>query len=156
MRTLPVLSGFLLLVVAVTACGLTESGSGNEPALCSPTYEPRELVGRGPLQPTFPFPSGHRPDEHQPGETRTTDAAVIKKIAAAACSLPTPPRELACTLELGPSYELRFLDAQGRTTTVTAAGFGCQFVEGLGPRRYDAKPLWEALAAAGLPAPSPR
>jgi hypothetical protein len=156
MRTLPVLSGFLLLVVAVTACGLAGPESGNGPALCSPTYEPRELVGRGPLQPTFPTVSGHRPDGHEPGETRITDAAAIKKIAAAACSLPTPPEELACTLELGPSYELRFLDTQGRTTTLTAAGFGCQFVEGLGPRRYDAKPLWEALAVAGLPAPPPR
>ncbi|MFI5589432.1 hypothetical protein ACIA5G_30570 [Amycolatopsis sp. NPDC051758] len=153
MRRLPALSGVLLLVATVAACGRAEPGAG--PALCSPTYEPRELVSRGPVQPSLPSISG-RPEMHPPGETRTTDAATIKKIAAAACSLPTPPQDLACTLELGPSYELRFLDTQGRTTTVTAAGFGCQFVEGLGSRRYDAKPLWEALAAAGLPAPPPR
>jgi hypothetical protein len=152
MRRLPALSGVLLLVVTVAACGRAEPGAGSGPALCSPTYEPRELVGRGPVQPSLPSISG-RPDGHPPGETRTTDAATIKKIAAAACSLPTPPPDLACTLELGPSYELRFVDTQGRTTTLTAASFGCQFVEGLGSRRYDAKPLWEALAAAGLPAP---
>jgi hypothetical protein len=137
----------LLLLVATAACGRAAPGSGDEPALCSPGYEPRELVDR-PLPLTLPGISGRIP-----AETRTTDAAAIKKIAAAACSLPTPPPDIACTLELGPSYELRFLDTQGRTTTLTAAGFSCQFVEGLGPRRYDARPLWDALAAAGLPAP---
>jgi hypothetical protein len=156
MRRLPALSGVLLLGVTVVACGRAEPGAGNAPALCSPTYQPRELVGRGPLPPSLPAISGRRPDGRQPVETRTTDAATIKKITAAACSLPTPPPELACTLELGPGYEYRFLDTRGRTTTVTAAGFGCQFVDGLGPRRYDAKPLWEALSAAGLPALPPR
>jgi hypothetical protein len=155
MRRLPAVSGVLLLVVTIAACGRAEPGAGSGSAPCSPTYEPRELVGRGPLQVSLPSISG-RLDAHPPGETRTTDAATIKKIAAAACSLPTPPQDLACTLELGPSYELRFVDTQGRTTTVTAASFGCQFVEGLGSRRYDAKPLWDALAAAGLPAPPPR
>ncbi|WIY00813.1 hypothetical protein QRX60_43295 [Amycolatopsis mongoliensis] len=155
MRRLPAVSGILLLLVAATACGRAEPGSGDASALCSPGYEPRELVDR-PLQPALPSIPGRIPTGDQPAETRTTDAAAIKKIAAAACSLPTPPPDIACTLELGPSYELRFLDTQGRTTTLTAASFGCQFVEGLGSRRYDAKPLWEALAAAGLPAPRPR
>jgi hypothetical protein len=155
MRRLPAVSGVLLLLVVVAACGRAEPGSGDGPALCSSGYEPRELVDR-PLQLALPSISGRIPAEDQPAETRTTDAAAIKKIAAAACSLPTPPPDIACTLELGPSYELRFLDTQGRTTTVTAAGFGCQFVEGLGPSRYDAKPLWDALAAAGLPEPGPR
>jgi hypothetical protein len=155
MRRLPAVSGVLLLLAAAAACGRAEPGSGAAPALCSPGYEPRELVDR-PLQPAIPSISGRNPAGHQPAETRTTDAVAITKIAAAACSLPTPPSDIACTLELGPGYELRFLDTQGRTTTLTAAGFGCQFVEGLGPRRHDAKPLWDALAEAGLPAPQPR
>ncbi|MFG1644896.1 hypothetical protein ACGFMK_31820 [Amycolatopsis sp. NPDC049252] len=149
------MSGVLLLLVTVAACGRAEPGSGDEPALCSPGYQPRELVDQ-PLTLAPPSISGRTPDVRQPAETRTTDAAAIKKIAAAACSLPTPPPDIACTLELGPSYELRFLDTQGRTTTLTAASFGCQFVEGLGSHRYNAKPLWDALAAAGLPAPPPR
>jgi hypothetical protein len=82
--------------------------------------------------------------------------AAIRKIAATACDLPDPPADLACTADLGPSFELRFLDAQGRTTTLTAAAYSCQFVEGLETRRYGAKPLWAALAAAGLPAPRAR
>lgn len=148
------MSGVLLLLLA-TACGRAAPGSGDVPALCSPGYEPRELVDQ-PLQPALPSISGRTPARQQPAEARTTDTAAIKKIAAAACSLPTPGADMACTLELGPGYELRFVDTRGGTTTVTAAGFGCQFVEGLGARRYDAKPLWDALAAAGLPAPPPR
>ncbi|UOZ04027.1 hypothetical protein [Amycolatopsis sp. WQ 127309] len=150
MRRLPAVAGVLLLLAAATACGRTEPGSGDLPALCSPGYEPRELVDR-PLQVALPSLSGRTP-----AGARTTDAAAIRKIAAAACSLPAPPSDIACTLELGPSYELRFLDTQNRTTTLTAASFGCQFVEGPGLHRYDAKPLWDALAAAGLPAPQPR
>ncbi|MEA5360312.1 hypothetical protein VA596_12265 [Amycolatopsis sp., V23-08] len=155
MRRLPAVSGVLLLLVIAAACGRNEPEAANEPALCSSGYQPRELADR-PLQLALPSLPGHPPVEHQPAEARTTDAAAIKKIAAAACSLPTPPSDIACTLELGPSYELRFVDTQGRTTTVTAASFGCQFVEGLGSQRYKAKPLWEALASAGLPAAQPR
>jgi hypothetical protein len=155
MNRLSAISGVLLLVLIAAACGRNEQVPGSGQALCAPSYEPRELVDRGPLYAplTFgsPTASGRTPEE-----TRTTDTAAIKKIAAAACSLPTPPEDIACTAEMGPAFELRFLDAQGRTTTLTAAGFGCQFVEGLGPRRYQAKPLWEALAAAGLPASRPR
>ncbi|MEU5266868.1 hypothetical protein [Amycolatopsis sp. NPDC021455] len=141
------LSAVLVLVLGATACGHTAPGSGSTEALCSPSYAPRELVDRGPL---------YTPPGRTSGETRTTDVAAIKKIAAAACALPTPPDDIACTLELGPSFELRFLDTQGRTTTLTAESYGCQFVEGLGSRRFNAKPLWEALTAAGLPAPRPR
>lgn len=149
------MSGVLLVLAVAVACGRSGPGASSGQALCSPTYEPRELVDRGPIQSALPSISG-RSVAPQPAGTRTTDAAVIKKVAAAACSLPTPPEDIACTLELGPSYELRFADTQGHTTTLLAAAFGCQFVEGLGPRRYDAKPLWEALAAAGLPSPPPR
>ncbi|HEY3463778.1 MAG TPA: hypothetical protein VGL47_01490 [Amycolatopsis sp.] len=127
------------------ACGGGDQASGT--GLCSPSYAPRELVERGPLA----NPKGG------PGpETRTSDVAAIKKIAAAACSLPTPPDDIACTLELGPSFELRFVDTRGQATTLTAAAYGCQFVEGLDTRRFDAGPLWQALADAGLPAPNRR
>lgn len=149
MRKLPAVSGVLLLFLGATACGRDEPGAGD--ALCSPAYVPAELVVDGPQYPALP--SGV---PRTPNETRTTDAAAIGKIAAAACGLPTPPSDVACTLELGPSYELRFRDTQGRTTTLTAESYGCQFVEGLGSRRFDAKPLWEALTAAGLPAPHAR
>lgn len=153
MRSLLAVSGVLLLLLGVTACGRDEQSAGD--ALCSPAYAPGELDVDGPQYPALPsgLPSAA---DRTPNETRTTDAAAIKKIAAAACALPSPPRDVACTLELGPSYELRFLDAQGRTTTLTVEGYGCQFVEGLGSRRFDAKPLWEAMSAAGLPAPHPR
>jgi hypothetical protein len=154
MRELPVV---LVLVLVVAACGHNEpvpggtgSPSGGTEALCSPSYAPRELVDRGPLYSLRSAPPG------EPEGTRTTDAAAIKKIAAAACSLPTPPKDVACTLEMGPRYELRFVDAQGRATTLTAESYGCQFVEGPGFHRFEAKPLWEALTAAGLPAANPR
>ncbi len=153
MRSLLAVSGVLLLFLGATACGRDEQGAGD--ALCSPAYAPGELVVHGPQYPALPSGLPSAPGR-TPNETRTTDAAAIKKIAAAACALPTPPSDVACTLELGPSYELRFLDARGRTTTLTAEGYGCRFVEGLGSRRFDAKPLWEALIAAGLPAPQPR
>ncbi|MFJ7217910.1 hypothetical protein [Amycolatopsis sp. NPDC098790] len=129
------LAAAILLVLGATACGRGEQPSGAGDALCSPSYAPKELVDNG---------------------NRTTDADAIKKVAAAACSLPAPPRDVACTLELGPTYELRFVDAGGRTTTLTAESYGCQFVEGLGSRRFDARPLWDALIAAGLPAPDRR
>ncbi|WP_372661304.1 hypothetical protein [Amycolatopsis kentuckyensis] len=153
MRKLPAIPGVLLLLLGATACGRDEPGAGD--ALCSPSYAPGELVVDGPQYPALPSGLPSAPGR-TPAETRTTDAAAIGKVAAAACGLPTPPSDVACTLELGPSYELRFRDAQGRTTTLTAEGYGCQFVEGLGSRRFDAKPLWEALLAAGLPAPPPR
>jgi hypothetical protein len=149
------LSCVFLLVLVAAACGHDEQASTGSEALCSPSYEPRELVDDGPQYPALPSGLPTAP-ERTPTGTRTTDAGAIRKIAAAACGLPTPPSDVACTLELGPTYELRFLDAQGRTTTLTAESYGCQFVEGLGSRRFDAKPLWEALIAAGLPAPRPR
>ncbi|MDQ7803029.1 hypothetical protein Q5425_04765 [Amycolatopsis sp. A133] len=154
MRKQAAVSGVLFLVLSAAACGRGEQGAGGGEPLCSPSYEPRELVDRGPLFPALPSLPGRTPAP--PDEHRTTDPAAIRKIAAAACSLPTPPGDVACTLDLGPGFELRFVDVQGRTTTLTAAGYGCQFVEGLGARRYRAKPLWDALTAAGLPAPHPR
>lgn len=155
MRRLFAVSGVLVVVLGAASCGRNEQVPAGGEALCSPSYEPRELVERGPLY--TGLPSG-LPSQagRASNETTTTDVVSIKKIAAAACSLPTPPKDVACTLEMGPSYELRFLDAQNRTTTLTAETYGCQFVEGLSSRRYDAKPLWEALTAAGLPAPHPR
>ncbi|WP_410643895.1 hypothetical protein [Amycolatopsis sp. lyj-346] len=146
MRRWSAVPAVALVVLSVVACG-SNARPGSASALCSASYEPRELVGSGPRYPDLPASPGR-----VPSESRTTDAAAIRKIAAAACALPEPPSDLACTADLGPSYELRFLDAQGRSTTLTAASHGCQFVEGLGTRRYDARPLWDALAAAGLPA----
>ncbi|MEU0535090.1 hypothetical protein [Amycolatopsis tolypomycina] len=141
----------LLVALGTVACGRNQQVPRTAEALCSPSYEPRELVVRGPLYPALPSLTGRAP-----AEDRTTDVAAIRNVAAAACGLPEPPSNVACTADLGPGFELRFLDARGRTTTVTAAGYGCQFVEGLGPRRFDARPLWAALTAAGLPAPHPR
>jgi hypothetical protein len=139
-----------LAALSAAACG-TNARPGSTSALCSASYEPRELVVSGPRYSPVPGAS-----EGAPAGSRTTDVAAIGKIAAAACALPEPPPDLACTAEMGPGFELRFLDARGRTTTLTAAAFGCEFVEGLGTRRYGAKPLWAALAAAGLPAPDRR
>ncbi|WP_086845996.1 hypothetical protein [Amycolatopsis kentuckyensis] len=150
MRRLSALSGVLLVALSGVACG-ANARPGSTSALCSASYEPRELVVSGPLYQPLPTPS-----RHTPAGSRTTDAAAIRKIAATACDLPEPPADLACTADLGPSFELRFLDTQGRTTTLTAAAYSCQFVDGLETRRYGAKPLWAALAAAGLPAPRDR
>ncbi|WP_410612570.1 hypothetical protein [Amycolatopsis sp. lyj-109] len=150
MRRLSALSGALLVALSAVACG-TNARPGSTSALCSASYEPRELVMSGPLYPPLPTAP-----EGAPAGSRTTDVTAIRKIAATACDLPEPPPDLACTADMGPSFELRFLDVQGRTTTLTAAAYSCQFVEGLGTRRYDAKPLWAALAAAGLPAPRGR
>ncbi|HET6705574.1 hypothetical protein [Amycolatopsis sp.] len=141
----------LLVVLGTVACGRNQQVPRTAEALCSPSYEPQELVVRGPLYVALPSAS-----ERTPPEARTADAAAIRNVAAAACGLPEPPSNVACTAEMGPGFELEFRDARGRTTTVTAAGYGCQFVEGLGPRRFDARPLWAALAAAGLPAPPSR
>ncbi len=150
MRRLTALPGVLLLALSVVACG-SNARPGTTPALCSASYEPRELVVSGPLYPPLPGPAdGTR------GETRSTDAAAIKKVAAAACALPEPPPNPICPADMGPSYRLRFVDTGNRTTTLTAAAFGCQFVEGLDTERVDARPLWAALAAAGLPAPRDR
>lgn len=141
----------LLVALSTVACGRNQLVPQTAEALCSPSYEPRELVVRGPLHPALPSFTGRAP-----AEDRTTDVAAIRDVITAACGLPEPPSNVVCTADLGPGFELRFLDAQGRTATVTAAGYGCQFVDGLGPRRFDARPLWAALAAAGLPAPPPR
>jgi hypothetical protein len=142
----------VVVVLGAVACGADARPASTSP-LCSASYEPRELVESGPkYSPPLPPASA----EPTPSGSRTTDVAAIKKVADAACGLPEPPSDVLCTAEMGPSYELWFLDAQGRTTTLTAAAFSCQFVEGLGTRRYRAKPLWEALAAAGLPAPHGR
>ncbi|WP_410592936.1 hypothetical protein [Amycolatopsis sp. lyj-23] len=140
----------VLVVLGATACGGTTRVASTDP-LCAAVYEPRELVDSGPLYPPLPaVADGTR------GETRSTDAAAIKKVAAAACDLPEPPPDPVCTAELGPSYRLRFTDTANRTTTLTAAAYGCQFVEGLATERAGARPLWEALAAAGLPGPGAR
>ncbi|MEU5266718.1 hypothetical protein [Amycolatopsis sp. NPDC021455] len=155
MRRLLAVSGVLVLVLGAASCGRNEQVPAGGEALCSPSYEPRELVERGPLYPGLPSGLPTQPGRAS-NETTTKDVASIRKIAAAACSLPTPPKDVACTLEMGPRYELRFVDVQGRTTTLSAESYGCQFVEGLSSRRFDAKPLWEALTAAGLPAPRPR
>lgn len=150
MRRLSALPGVLLAVLGAVACG-NNAQAGATPELCSASWEPRELVDSGPQYALLP--SATQP---APAGGRTTDAAAIRAVAAAACALPEPPSELACTADMGPTFELRFVDTRGRTTTVTAAAFGCQFVEGLGTRRYGAKPLWAALADAGLPAPARR
>lgn len=136
----------VLVALSAVACG-GSARPGSASPLCSASYEPRELVESGPLYPPLPAPGNSR------GETRTTDVAAIKKVVAAACDLPEPPSDVACTAELGPAFALRFVDTRGQTTDLTAAAYGCQFVEGLDTRRYDARPLWDALAAAGLPAP---
>ncbi|MGW5747177.1 hypothetical protein [Amycolatopsis sp. NPDC003861] len=150
MRRLSALSGVLVVALSGVACGANARPASADP-LCSASYEPRELVVSGPLYPPLPGPAdGTR------GEDRSTDAAAIKKVAAAACDLPEAPSDPVCTADLGPSYRLRFADTQNRTTTLTAAAFGCRFVEGLGTKRVDARPLWDALAAAGLPAPRAR
>ncbi len=153
MRRPIAVSGVLFLVFAAAACGHNEQAAAGDDALCSPAYQPRELVEHGPSYVGLSAVPGPAPATDPANETRTTDAAAIRKIAAAVCALPVPPRDVACTLELGPRYELRFVDTQGRTTNLSAESYGCQFVEGLATRRYDAKPLWDALAAAGLPAP---
>ena len=154
MRRLSAVPAVALVVLGAVACG-TNAPPGSTPApasaLCSASYEPRELVVSGPLYPPLPAAA-----EGTRGEDRSTDAAAIKKVAAAACALPEPPSDPICTADMGPSYRLRFVDTQGRTTTLTAGDFGCRFVEGLGTPRVDAKPLWAALAAAGLPAPRAR
>ena len=150
MRRLSAVPGAILVVLSAVACG-NNARPGSADALCSASYEPRELVVSGPLYPPLPAAA-----EGTRGEDRSTDAAAIKKVAAAACALPEPPSDPICTADMGPSYRLRFVDTQGRTTTLTAGDFGCRFVEGLGTPRVDAKPLWAALAAAGLPAPRAR
>ncbi|MEV6449450.1 hypothetical protein [Amycolatopsis sp. NPDC051716] len=150
MRRLSAVPGAILLALTAVACG-NNASPGSADALCSASYEPRELVDSGPLYPPLPATT-----EGTRGENRTTDAAAIKKVAAAACALPEPPSDPVCTADMGPSFRLRFVDTQGRTTTLTAGDFGCRFVEGLATPRVGAKPLWAALAAAGLPAPRDR
>ncbi|ADJ45265.1 hypothetical protein AMES_3440 [Amycolatopsis mediterranei S699] len=150
MRRRSAVPGALLLVLSAVACG-NNARPGSADALCSASYEPRELVDSGPLYPPLPAAA-----EGTRGENRSTDAAAIKKVAAAVCGLPEPPPDVVCTAELGPSYRLRFVDTAGRTTTLTAAAYGCQFVRGLGTERVDARPLWAALTAAGLPTPPVR
>ncbi|MGW3966780.1 hypothetical protein ACWED2_43670 [Amycolatopsis sp. NPDC005003] len=150
MRRLSAVPAVVLVALAAVACG-ANARSGSTSALCSASYEPRELVMSGPRYSPPPTAS-----ETAPAGSRTTDVAAIKKIAATACDLPEPEPDIACTADMGPSFELRFVDVQGRTTTLTAAAFGCQFVGGLGTPRVGATPLWAALAAAGLPAPRGR
>ncbi|GHG37126.1 MULTISPECIES: hypothetical protein [Amycolatopsis] len=150
MRRLSAVPAVALVVFGAVACGSTTRPASTSP-LCSASYEPRELVMSGPMYPPLPTAS-----EAVPAGGRTTDVAAIKKIAATACDLPEPPPDIACTADMGPSFELRFADAQGRTTSLTAAAYGCQFVEGLGTSRIGATPLWAALSAAGLPAPRGR
>ncbi|MGW4065176.1 hypothetical protein ACWEGE_43290 [Amycolatopsis sp. NPDC004747] len=151
MRRLSVVPAVVFVVGAVVS-GAVACGANARPAstsaLCSASYEPRELVVSGPLYPPLPTAS-----ETAAAGARTTDVAAIKKVAATACELPEPPSDLACTADMGPSFELRFVDARGRATTLTAAAFGCRFVDGLGTPRVGGTPLWTALAAAGLPAP---
>ncbi|SFW78042.1 hypothetical protein [Amycolatopsis australiensis] len=141
----------VLLLLGAVGCGRDRQVPESGEALCSPSYEPRELVVLGPCYSPPPIASGRAP-----GEARSTDPGAIRKVAAAACSLPAPPPDVACTAEMGPAYQLRFVDTRGRATTLDAAGFGCRFVDGLGVRRFDARPLWAALTAAGLPAPGRR
>ncbi|WP_410573639.1 hypothetical protein [Amycolatopsis sp. cmx-4-61] len=150
MRRWSAVPGVVLVVLGAVACG-GDARPGSPDALCAAAYEPRELVDSGPLYPPLPAAADGRR-----GESRSTDAAAIKKVAAAACGLPEPPPDPVCTAELGPSYRLRFTDTGNRTTTLTAAAYGCQFVEGLATERVDARPLWAALADAGLPGPGRR
>lgn len=136
----------LLVVLAgsVVACGESTPGDGS--ALCASSYEPATLVERGPL--ASPGLGGNGAASK---DTSTTDTAAIRKVVAAACALPPLPKDIACTLELGPSFELRFTDARGSTSVLTVATFGCQVVDGLAAQRYQPKPLWDAVAAARLP-----
>lgn len=87
-----------------------------------------------------------------PAEVRITDPAVIKKVAAAACSLPALPRDVMCTADIGPSFELHFTDSAEQKTDLVVQSFSCRALIGLGPQRQS-KPLWDVMAAAGLPAP---
>ncbi|WP_235191164.1 hypothetical protein [Amycolatopsis rifamycinica] len=150
--------GVVLVVLSAVACGADARPASASP-LCSGSYEPRELVESGPLYPPLPTATGTTAGTTAadvPAGSRTTDVAAIRKIADVACGLPEPPSDVACTADMGPSFELVFVDAQGRTTTLTAHDYGCRFVEGLGTPRFDGTPLWDALAAAGLPAPRRR
>lgn len=143
-------SGLALPAVALlllAGCGGDPATRPGESVVCGPSFQPTRLTVRVfnlPLE--LPAATSTVP----PATAGTSDPAVIKDIAAAACALPEPPAGILCPADMGPTYELRFT-TRDANATVRADSFGCGFVTGLGPQRYDPRPLWHALAKAGLP-----
>jgi len=134
----------LLFAGALAGCGSDTSTDAG--IACAPSFEPTRLTVRVITPEALPDPVTTTP----PVTGGTDDAEVIKDIAAVACALPEPPDGISCTTDFGPTYELRFT-TRDATATVRAESFGCGYVTGLGPRRHDPRPLWQALAKAGLP-----
>jgi hypothetical protein len=117
--------------------------------VCASSFQPARLTVRV-LNLPLVVPGAQSTTPLPPATGSTADSTAIKEIAAAACALPEPPDGILCTADMGPTYELRFT-TRDANATVRADSFGCGFVTGLGPQRYDPRPLWHALAKAGLP-----
>lgn len=137
------LIGSLAAAAFVVSCG--QGTSAEKSPLCAPEYQ------AGSLTVTRQDPAGFT-QEPPPGRT-STDTAAILRVAQAACSLPSPPSDLQCTADLGPTFVLRFTDTGGKSAEVRAEAFSCGFVHGLDVQRHAPAPLWQALSAAGLPSP---
>jgi hypothetical protein len=135
------LIGSLAAAVFVVACG--QGTSAEKSPLCSPDYRAGELTV------IREDPEGST--EEPPLAGTSTDGSAILRVAQAACSLPSPPSDLQCTADLGPTFVLRFTDSAGKSSELRAEAFSCRQVTGLDVRRQAQAALWEALSAAGLP-----
>jgi len=92
-----------------------------------------------------------------PSIVTVKDAAAVRAVAGALCTLPKMPRGIHfCPADLGITYQLAF-SAKGRTfPPVRVAATGCQGVTGLGRTRWVARSqgFWKTLGRAmGLPHP---
>jgi len=84
-----------------------------------------------------------------------TNANTAKKLLDTIQRLPAMPKEIACTDELGPAYNLKFYDEGKLTTTARAERYGCRPVTIQGKEeqtRQSNQEFWDVLDNAILQA----
>lgn len=127
MRRPTVILGCLAAGVAMSGCTILSTSSApaqSKPhhpvALCSASTALRSLVIRRHLlnPATFPFPA-----------TVHVSVATADRVIDAVCALRAEPVGVrSCPIDLGPTYQLTFTTADGRTATVVTDPTGCATV----------------------------
>jgi hypothetical protein len=84
-----------------------------------------------------------------PAASTVDDPRQVQAVAEAACQLPTMPDGVHhCPLDVGVTQHLTFATATRTLPEIVIAAGGCQTVTGLGPVRWWADPVWQALRSA--------
>ncbi len=141
-KALLLLPGLILagLIVLISGCGTNSAVGGPNPPASKPEKVDIEI-------------DMHGPPGTKKAVVTVTNAATVKQLFDTISGLPLMPKDIACTMELGPEYKLTFY-ANGKTlTVVNAQRYGCRQVTIQGEkqeRTASASEFWNELDIAIL------